>query len=43
MFRQVFDWLLNKGVATAMLILNGIFYAVLAVAMAILHWYNKNH
>lgn len=43
MFREVFDWLLNKGVAAATLIINLIAYAVLAVAMAVLHWYNKHH
>jgi hypothetical protein len=43
MFKEVFSWLLNKGIVDATIIFNGISYIVLAIAMFILNWYHKHH
>jgi hypothetical protein len=43
MCKDIFRWLLNKGLMTATLIVNAIFYIVLAIMMYILNWYHKHH
>ena len=43
MIKQVFYWLLNKGVLVAALLINVISFVVLAIVLFILNWYHKNH
>ena len=43
LFKDVFEWLLNKGLVTALLIVNLIYMAVCGIVMYALHWYHKHH
>jgi hypothetical protein len=41
MFKSIFDWLLDKGLVSATLILVAIYFVVFGIAMLALHLYHK--
>jgi hypothetical protein len=43
LFKEAFEWLLGKGILTAVLIMNLVYVLVFVVVMYILNWYHKNH
>ena len=43
LFKSTFEWLLDKGIVTALLIVNLVYVLVFVVVMYILNWYHKNH
>ena len=43
LFKESFEWLLEKGIVTAVLLMNLVYVLVFVVVMYILNWYHKNH
>jgi hypothetical protein len=43
MCKQIFKYLLQKGLVWSVLTINFISYIILAVAMYVLNWYHKHH
>ena len=43
LFKDAFDWLLSKGIISALLIVNGIYMALMAIAMYLVHLWHKHH
>jgi hypothetical protein len=43
LFKDAFEWLLEKGIVTALLIINLIYIIIFAIVMYALNWYHKNH
>jgi hypothetical protein len=43
LFKDAFEWLLEKGIVTAVLIINLIYIIIFAIVMYALNWYHKNH
>jgi hypothetical protein len=43
LFKEAFEWLLEKGIVTAVLIMNLIYVLVFVALMYVLNWYHKNH
>ena len=43
LFKEAFEWLLEKGIVTALLIVNLVYVLIFAIVMYALNWYHKNH
>lgn len=43
LFKDAFEWLLEKGIVTALLIVNLVYVLIFAAVMYVLNWYHKNH
>jgi len=43
LFKDTFEWLLDKGIVTALLIVNLVYVLVFVAVMYVLNWYHKNH
>lgn len=43
LFKDAFEWLLSKGIITALLIVNGIYMAIMCIVLYIVHWWHKHH
>jgi len=43
LFKESFEWLLSKGIINALLIVNGIYMALMGIAMYIVHLWHKHH
>jgi hypothetical protein len=43
LFKEAFEWLLEKGIVTALLIVNLVYVLVFVAVMYVLNWYHKNH
>lgn len=43
LFKDLFDWLLSKGLINALLIVNGIYMALMGLTMYLLHLWHKHH
>jgi len=43
LFKEAFEWLLEKGIVTALLIVNLIYVLIFVIVMYVLNWYHKNH
>jgi hypothetical protein len=43
LFKEAFEWLLEKGIVTAVLLMNLVYVLVFVVVMYVLNWYHKNH
>ena len=43
LFKDAFEWLLDKGIVTALLIVNLIYVLIFAAVMYILNWYHNKH
>jgi len=43
LFKEAFEWLLEKGIVTAVLLMNLVYVLVFVALMYVLNWYHKNH
>ena len=43
LFKDAFEWLLEKGIVTALLIVNLVYVLIFDAVMYVLNWYHKNH
>ena len=43
LFKDIFEWLLDKGIVTAVLIINLIYALIFVIVMYALNWYHKHH
>jgi len=43
LFKDAFEWLLDKGIVTALLIVNLVYVLIFVAVMYALNWYHKNH